>query len=327
MVERKNELEDCASTLLSSIDGIPLPPAIKKSLWKSIDRLITGLVDIPVALFEAKTQKIRSESNALSLITQKASEAASQQFIQDKTLVDRTVNYFGSKLLREQINREQIVQKAINELVSEPPSNDSIEEIDSDWLDMFSKISETKSKEDIQLALAKILVGEIRKPGSFSPRTIQTISMLDQATAKIFQSFCNISLELFVSDGSLSFVIIEPFGSVGENSLEPYGLSYFNITKLQDAGLIQYDINAWRALPLVVWAVPIAIGDKSFSFRIPVEQIRQFEANPSIAPRVKILNFTTVGLELKKALEVSNNPEYYNKLLDWAEKMYNIKVV
>jgi len=46
---------------LSAIDGIPLPPAIKKSLYNSIGRLITGLVDLPVAYLEAKVKKIKSK--------------------------------------------------------------------------------------------------------------------------------------------------------------------------------------------------------------------------------------------------------------------------
>lgn len=43
------------SDILSYIDHIPLPPEIKKSLWKSVGRLITGLVDVPVAYLDAKS--------------------------------------------------------------------------------------------------------------------------------------------------------------------------------------------------------------------------------------------------------------------------------
>ena len=133
-------------------------------------------MDVPVAYLEAKVQQIKTEANALTLVTKNASEAAAKEFGQDQFLIDRTVNHFGSKLLREQINREQTVQLALDDLKANPPKEDAKTEIDPDWLEMFSRIAETKSNEDVQLFLSKILSGEIRNPGTFSPKTTQQLS-------------------------------------------------------------------------------------------------------------------------------------------------------
>jgi len=298
------------SEILSYIDQIPLPHEIKKSLWKSVGRLITGLVDVPVAYLEAKVQQIRTEANALSLVTNRASEAAAKEFGQDQFLIDRTVNHFGSKLLREQINREKTVQLALQDLKVNPPKEDAKTEIDSDWLEMFSRIAETKSNEDVQLFLSKILSGEIRNPGTFSPKTIQTLSLLDQSTGMIFQSFCNVSFNIPQFEDALTCVISEPFGAPGSNGLSPVGLSYTQLTQLQDAGLIQHDLTAWRQFPTQLFQVPFTLGNKIFFYKLSAD-------TPKDAIKVTIINFTKVGLELRKVIQSSYNPLYNEKFETW----------
>lgn len=298
------------SDILSHIDQIPLPPAIKKSLWKSIGRLITGLVDVPVAYLEAKVQQIKSEANALTLVTQNASTAAAKEFGHDQFLIDRTVNHFGSKLLREQINREKTVKLAIDDLKANPPKNDTTSEIDSDWLEMFSRIAETKSNEDIQLFLSKILSGEIRNPGTFSPKTIQTLSLLDQNTAKIFQSFCNVSFELAILGDHLTSVICEPFGPPGNNSLKDVGLSYSNLTHLQDFGLIQQSLTSWIQIHPLSLNSTFTVGDKIYQYKLTNETPKDFI-------KVNIINFTKFGLELRKVIHLSHNVVYLEKFEPW----------
>lgn len=327
MSQQNSELEGDSSLskfepedILATLDGIPLPPAIKKNLWKSVGRLITGLVDVPVAHLEAKVQKIRSEANALSLVTKSASEAVAKEFGKDKRLIDRSINHFGSKLLREQINRESVVDKAANELRNDPPIEDSKEEIDEDWLEMFSRVAETKSNKDIQLFLAKILAGEIRKPGAFGPRTIQTLSLLDQTTAKLFQSFCNVSFELPQFSDSMTCVVSEPFGSPGNNDLSPVGLSYLNLTRLQDAGLIQHSLSAWKKFPVQLLQLPIRVGSTNFIFRLT-------EQSPQDIKQVKIINFTAVGLELRKVLHIESNKAYNERFVEWIMNKWELTLI
>ena len=305
------------SEILSFIDGIPLPPEIKKSLWKSVGRLITGLVDVPVAYLEAKVQQIRTEANAMTLVTKNASEAAAKEFGQDQFLIDRTVNHFGSKLLREQINREKTVHLAIEDLKTNPPKEDSKSEIDPDWLEMFSRIAESKSNEDVQLFLSRILSGEIRNPGTFSAKTIQTLSLLDQSTAKIFQSFCNVSFEILQLGETFTCLICEPFGSPGNNELSQLGLSYSQLTQLQDNGLIQHSLTSWLQFPPLVFQIPITIGDKVYRFMLTPD-------TPKEPVKVNIINFTKVGHELRKVIQSTNNPTYNEKFEKWVINKFKL---
>lgn len=303
--------------VLSAIDGIPLPPAIKKNLWKSLGRLITGVVDIPVAYLESKAESIKGETIALNVFRTKVAEKASDEFMQDENLMNRAVDYYGSKLLKEQINRENVLNKATDELKLNPPEKDTEKEIDEDWLDMFSRISETKSNEEVQLILSKILAGEIKRPGSFGPKTLQTLTLLDHDTAKIFRDFCSISYELPQLGDQMVQVICQPFGSPGSNGLKDFNLSYANLSQLQDAGLIQYDLTAWRDMHPALFIMPFKIGNKMFQFK----NLGELEHKPI---RTKIINFTRVGLELRRVLEMNSNDSYNEKLIEWIKSTFKL---
>lgn len=99
-------------------------------------------------------------------------------------------------MFKEQINREKTVPLAIEELKTFPPNSNEIEKMDEDWLNRFSNLAQTKSKEDIQIVLFKIPAGEIKKPGAFDPKTLHVLSLLDQNTSKKFQLFCNLCFSI-----------------------------------------------------------------------------------------------------------------------------------
>jgi hypothetical protein len=310
---------DNMGDIVGYANSIDLPPAIKKSLWKAIGDLVAGAVDVPVAYFESKSQQIRTEAQALSFVTKKASEAAAKKFKTDEELVERAINHFGGKLFKEQINREKITAKAIDELKNDPPTQDSDSEIDEDWLSMFSRIAEQKSNADVQLFLAKILAGEIRKPGSYSPQTIQILSTLSQNVARIFQSFCDVSF----SQGliGVAWLITDPFGQAGGNGLSSLGLSYGQLTMLQDAGLIQHDLNAWRDIPPVLFMMPFDIGGRNYQM-IQADQSEQNKIQTQ--RRVTMLNFTESGQQLRSVLHLGTNSDYEAKILEWLKTQFDL---
>lgn len=320
--EENNELSKPdsveAEDILAMVDGIPLPPAVKKNLWKSLGRLVTGLVDIPVAYLESKSESIKGETVALNLFRNRVAEKASTEFTNDNTLMNRAVNYYGSKLLKEQINRESVLDKTAEELKLNPPKEDTKEEIDEDWLEMFSRISESKSNEEIQLILSKILAGEIKRPGSFGPKSLQTLTLLDQETAIIFRKFCSVSYECPQLGDKLTSLICEPFGSPGSNGLHEYGLNYGNLAQLQDAGLIQYDLTAWRTMYPVLFQIPFKIGKNDYQLLPTTETIKETR-------KTKIINFTKVGLELRKVLEMETDNTFNEKLISWIKTTFKLK--
>lgn len=308
-----------SNSILSSIMHI-LPTLIQKNVLTAGNRLVYALTDIPVAYLEGVSQQIRAKSSAKVTVVTKTAEAVSKHIENDEVLMGRAVNYLGGKMVKEQRNRESVVQLAIEDLKANPPKNDANSEIDSDWLDMFSKIAESKSNEDVQLFLSKILSGEIRNPGTFCPKTIQTLSILDKNTATIFQDFCNISFKSLTFKDEWSWVVCEPFGQPGNNALSPFNLSYSNLTKLQDFGLIQNDLNAWREVRIELLDFRFLIGNKKY-------HLQRTDQTPTGMTRWKVINFTRVGAELRDVIHVQNNQAYIIEFEKWLVEKYKLNII
>ncbi|WP_210316036.1 DUF2806 domain-containing protein [Bradyrhizobium sp. cir1] len=87
-------------------------------------------------------------------------------------------------------NRAATVKVAVDELNANPNQKaDAAQEIDDDWLNLYAKLAEDKSSEELRSLFGKILAGEIRKPGSFSLRTMQFVSALSRDEAHKISEF------------------------------------------------------------------------------------------------------------------------------------------
>jgi hypothetical protein len=95
-------------------------------------------------------------------------------------------------------NRAEAMKAALEEISSNPGQTDAQTEIEDDWLNVFSRIAEDKSSEELQILFGRILAGEIKRPGSFSLRTMQTLATISKNDAE------NLSRLLsFVIDGMI----------------------------------------------------------------------------------------------------------------------------
>jgi hypothetical protein len=86
-------------------------------------------------------------------------------------------------------NRAEVVRVTVNELNSDSKTTDAQGEINEDWLNSFMRFAEDKSSEEMQNLFGRILAGEIRKPGSFSLRTVQFVSLLSKEEADAISVF------------------------------------------------------------------------------------------------------------------------------------------
>ncbi len=201
---------------LPDITGIPLPAPVKRSLWRALGRLITGAVEVPVAYFETQAGKIRAHGKGTEAVTLAAAAAAAQRFGSDPTLADRAVNHFGAKIVREQLNREAVARATVEAIALSPPATEPEGEVDEDWLTEFTEIAAKKSNEEIRAILGRILAGEISKPGTFSPATLQRLTTLSKSTALKFQLLSGMS----VADlQGFTYVVTAPFPDFAQKGL------------------------------------------------------------------------------------------------------------
>src|SRR5258705_4572132 len=91
-------------------------------------------------------------------------------------------------------NRAATVKVAVDEINEKPSQQDATQEIDDDWLNLYARMAEDKTSEELRSLFGKILAGEIRKPGTFSLRTMQFVSTLSREEAHRISQFFSFAL-------------------------------------------------------------------------------------------------------------------------------------
>ncbi len=121
------------------------------------------------------------------------------------------------------------------------------EDPDHDWTARFFDYAQDVSTQEMQTLWAKVLAGEVERPGSTSLQTLSFLRNLDRDAAQLFAKLCSLSLS-FVIDGTeiLDGRVVSLKGNAAENSLAEYGLSFGELNRLQEHGLIISDYNSWR---------------------------------------------------------------------------------
>ncbi len=246
MEKEESGLEQITDTIETLVTGVPAP--IRKNFFKAFGQLCTAAVDIPVAKLQSKAEEIRAESKARIKIIEKQGEILSEQLDVPKEYVNKASEKFASKVIKEQLNLDEIGMNAANNLNNEeykekePPS----EEISDDWLNEFENHAKLKSSDDMKLIFGRILSGEIQKPGSFSIRTVRLMSQLDNQAAKLFQKLCSQSVSMYLGGVQIFDArVVSLNGNAASNSLTQYGLSFDNLNILQEYGLIITDYNSY----------------------------------------------------------------------------------
>ncbi|PZX59147.1 uncharacterized protein DUF2806 [Algoriphagus ratkowskyi] len=245
--QEESGLEKITDTIGELVTGIPAP--IRKNFFKAFAQLCTAAVDVPVAKLEGKAAEIRAESRARIQILNKEGEQISEQLKVPKEYVDRASQKFASKVIKEQLNLDEIGMQAANNLKNEKykeNKEENVKEIDDDWLNEFENSAKLKSSNEMKMIFGKILSGEIKNPGSFSVRTIQLLSQLDNQAAILFQKLCSQSISMLIGGSHLIDARVASLdGNPSSNSLRTYGLSFDNLNVLLEYGLIISDYNSW----------------------------------------------------------------------------------
>lgn len=131
--------------------------------------------------------------------------------------------------VRQEKNLENVIEIASADLVLE---NEIVDEtVDDDWFTRLFSIAKDVSSTEMQYVWGKILAGEIKRPGSFSLRTLDAIRNLSQKEAKIFQKILPLIIE---SDGD--------YFITSESSIyNKYDVAYDDIMILDECGLVVSD--------------------------------------------------------------------------------------
>lgn len=311
-------ITSAVADVIAALHGIPpMPTEDKKRIWRSITFLVTGSLEVPKAWLEGKAGEIRDRAQARSMVTRATARTAAARIKSDDEFAVRAIARLDATLFREQANRESVAVAAINDLRSGPPL-EALSSVDPDWLHMFSRYAETKSNDELQSLFGRLLAGEIRKPGSFSPAAIDVLSKLTQADARSFQALLAVSTEWPQGPGA-SHVITEPLGYPGGNHLSTIGLPYSTLLKLVAAGVVYPVFDSGIEFEAGQMYLPIPIGNLAV-------QLCGLTIDPKQKEHWRTLGLTPAGSELRKIVPFEANEEYLRVFADYVGKRYTATV-
>lgn len=144
-------------------------------------------------------------------------------------LAQRAEQRMLAESVRQEKNLENVIEIASADLLS---GNEVVDEnVDDDWITRLFNIAKDVSSTEMQYVWGKILAGEIKRPGSFSLRTLDTIRNLSQREAMVFQKM----LPLIIEGGGDYFITSK------SSIYTEYDVTYDDIMLLDECGLIVSD--------------------------------------------------------------------------------------
>lgn len=306
-----------------------IPPQMQRNFFKAFGRVFLAGAEWPakalegraraaaaranveVARHDAEASDIKARQKAREVIYRDSAKAAASLF-KDPEQALRALDFRAADVMRDQAVREDVVLIAADEIKNQPPQNDSTNEIDDDWLYSFFKEASKRTKVEYKILFGRILAGEIKAPGSFSIGTVEALARLNKHTADIFQRACNISTLSFGS----ARLISEGFAEAGNNGLEVYGLSYNDLARLMEEGLLRSEFTEYNMIPDALLRQGLVVDHGGSQFYITRPSLPEGSQNNSDL-KLTGASLTVAGAELRSVVTMTPHMDYLRALATW----------
>ncbi len=140
-----------------------------------------------------------------------------------EALTKRAGKRIAYREVAKQENIEAIVDAAYESLQDLTEATEG--EVSKEWMNRFIDAAGDISTDELRLLWSKVLAGEVKKPSTFSLRTLECLKNLDASDARLFEKICSVivSNRHLIND---------------DDFLKNYGVCYSDILKLDECGLI-----------------------------------------------------------------------------------------
>lgn len=205
-------------------------------------------------------------------------------------------NRVTARLQYQELHQQQNVEAVCANAAEEFAQDSSVpeEKPEPEWVLRFMDISSGISTEELQHMWGRILAGEIKRPGSFSLRTLDVLRNLSRKEA---ESFVRLGNYILRSGDKVFYIDPKAYLFTKDG-----GLTFLDILALKDAGLI-FETD------LEFSFTPVTAGGTSHLYYGPL--ILLFERDndtPKLASNVGLL--TKVGVELLQLITIQPDMEY-----------------
>jgi uncharacterized protein DUF2806 len=277
--------------------------AISKSVVKLIDT-----VGEQIGLFLEPTH-IRRKGQAkadTTVINAKAEADVAMIQLQGRLALLDTQDRAYTRVKRKEEKRQKNIEAVVAQSALSLPEAVSEEPVDEDWVTQFFNYCQDVGNEEMQSLWARLLAGEVAKPGSFSMRTLALVRVMSKEDANLFTRFC-------------SMVWQTPEGMTPITPLEEYlrrhmvvSLDLLDLAYLDTLGLIRFDPHVMHTLTVSnprqsVWSY------HGLSYILHCRGLSYIRRRPG-KPDIQIGNaiLTVAGKELAVIAGSTPNEKYIN---------------
>jgi hypothetical protein len=263
-----------------------LPLVDLKALSEPILKLIECISSGAGILYEPIREKRIAQARLYVNLLNKSADGVISE------LEARAIQRLIQKEAKCQVNVDEIVNRAI-ELM--PPQLTTGLKPSDEWLADFFDLSKNASSEEMRHIWAKLLAGEVDKPGSFSRRTLHAVKLLSVDEANLFTRVCGCVWKIASNRiGHVHAVILDADedGVYTDSYLGSEGPKAYILEALNLAQYRYFDINP----------------DEEYSIDYYGEK---FQLKSENNERIEVFVLTTIGEELYPICGHSRNDDYY----------------
>jgi hypothetical protein len=212
----------------------------------------------------------------------------------------RAVERLRKRETRRQCNIESITVKALDALP--PPEQISSNPVSEDWTSRFFEECQDINDEEMQQIWARILAGEIARPGSFGRRTLSIVRDLEKEDTHLFAKICDFVWHV---PPTSPIPVIPNFNAAFVTAA---GITFSTLTHLKSIGLIELDYGREYSLDVNLKAITPSYFGQSVSLRTQGGQERKLILGHVL--------FSGAGVELHRIVHGQPNQDHRNLALD-----------
>ena len=270
-----------------------------------------------IARAEAEALGIRTEAHKEALVAMSAGydevriqspDVAIQSEISISEVIKQKIQFQEARRLSNTVAVVETAQRIVGD--KHVPDL----EPDHDWVARFFNHIQDVSSEDTQLLWARVLAGEVERPGTTSLRTLDILRNLDRQTAQSFRRLCSMSVFCGSRDGSVTDSRVITLGiPAGGNSLEEYGLPFTVLNILNENGLVIAEYNSQCTYKQSVVAIKsgVKVVDLPLTYQGKKWALQPTDENRTVgALQCDGVAMTSAGKELMRVIEIEPVPAY-----------------
>ncbi|WP_170309592.1 TIGR03899 family protein [Litorilituus lipolyticus] len=218
---------------------------------------------------------------------------------------------------RQQQNIEQIIQKTL----SYHANSDIRHRTDHDWFSRYINLAQEVSNPTMQDLWAKILAGELVKPGSFSYKSLKIFRDMSIFDAKLFAKACSLA----VQDSSKKHIRL-----ISGAYQQPGLLNFFSKSRQAHINLSQYGLNFANLMALAennllyLQESELSFANKTEALNLNYNGINLKFSALKTNTSIQFYKFTPLGCELAQLISDKPNEDFLEVLKQQLSRLIDI---